>query len=308
MSARKIHIPTTQGNYADYIRSLMQYQDGRALGNVKFVDSVIGTDGAGYGYSPEQPTATIDYTIGLCTANNDDLILVMPGHTETLVAAGSIAADVGGITIRGVGIGRKRPIINYTTLTSASLLVTANNVFLDNLVIRPIGIDAVTTPIDIEATDFTMMNCEVEFADSTNQATIGAINADAGTTAPDRMWIKNNFFHGSNDAGTAKVISWVGGDSVRIEDNYFIGNFTTTIGAIEQVTTLTTNCFVFRNRIVNRTASSAKAMVFTSTSTGMISENMMQILTGSAPITGAAMSWVGNNYYAAVIATLGTLI
>jgi hypothetical protein len=34
----------------------------------------------------------------------------------------------------------------------------------------------------------------------------------------------------------------------------------------------------------------------------------MQVLTGTAPIVGAAMSWVGRNYYAATIATAGTLI
>ena len=43
-------------------------------------------------------------------------------------------------------------------------------------------------------------------------------------------------------------------------------------------------------------------------STGQISGNQMQILSGTAPITGDAMAWVGNNYYAAAIATAGTLI
>lgn len=47
---------------------------------------------------------------------------------------------------------------------------------------------------------------------------------------------------------------------------------------------------------------------FAAGSTGMISDNRMQILSGTAPITAAGMSWVGGNYYAAALATAGTLI
>ncbi len=51
-----------------------------------------------------------------------------------------------------------------------------------------------------------------------------------------------------------------------------------------------TNAVVDGNRINNLTASSTKSMVFVAGSTGMISNNRMQILSGSAPITGAALS------------------
>jgi hypothetical protein len=50
-------------------------------------------------------------------------------------------------------------------------------------------------------------------------------------------------------------------------------------------------------------------MVFTASSTGQIAGNAMQILGGgTAPITGAAMSWVGPDYYASTIATGSTLV
>ena len=83
----------------------------------------------------------------------------------------------------------------------------------------------------------------------------------------------------------------------------FIGAYTTTLGAIDNATTAASQIFVGYNVIQNRTASSTKAMVFVAASTGFIINNHMQILSGVAPITGAAMSWGGPNTYASLIST-----
>jgi hypothetical protein len=51
------------------------------------------------------PFGTIDYAIGQCTAGRGDVIFVKPGHAETISAAGSIACDVAGVAIVGLGSG-----------------------------------------------------------------------------------------------------------------------------------------------------------------------------------------------------------
>jgi hypothetical protein len=117
-----------------------------------------------------------------------------------------------------------------------------------------------------------------------------------------------NWFHGTNNAGNTSAITIVGGTDIQIVQNTFFGAYTSGIGAINQITTTTVNCRVYDNTIQNYTASNTKAMVFTSASTGQIGSNKMQILSGTAPITGAAMSWTGGNSYAATIATAGTAI
>ena len=63
------------------------------VGNVYYVSSSTGSS-TGPGFTPENAYATIDQAIGACTAGNGDVILVMPGHTETLSAAAGIDADV----------------------------------------------------------------------------------------------------------------------------------------------------------------------------------------------------------------------
>jgi len=67
----------------------------QTTGNIWFVDSGASgaTDGAGYGQNPESPCATLDYCIGLATANNGDVIVVMPGHAESYEAADGFDAD-----------------------------------------------------------------------------------------------------------------------------------------------------------------------------------------------------------------------
>lgn len=273
-------------------------------GSVFFACSVTGTDAAGYGLSPDAPTATIDYAIGLCTAAKGDCIYVLPGHTETLTGAASVAADVSGISIIGLGTGRNRPVLNYTTAVGASLDVTAANVKLKNLVFTPIGFDAITAAINVTAADCVIEDCDMQHANATNQATLGILTSATGT----RLTVRRSRFYGTSDAGTNAAIRIVGGDGHTIEDNTFSGAYASGTGPIENVTTACTNTIVRRNQIQNLTAACTKAMVFAAGSTGQISRNDMQILSGTAPITGAAMSWVGGNYYAAAVATAGTLI
>jgi hypothetical protein len=182
--------------------------------------------------------------------------------------------------------------------------ITAANVLIDNVVFSGIGVDAVTAMINISAADCTIRNCEIEHAATGGQAILGILT----TSDANRLTIENNWFHGSADAGTVAAMRIVGGDNHRILNNLCIGDYTTSLGMIDNVTTASRNMMVIGNSVFNRTASSAVCFTFVATSDGMVSRNNMQVLTGTGPIVGANMSWVGGNYYAATDQTAGTLI
>jgi hypothetical protein len=247
---------------------------------------------------------TIDAAIGSCVAGRGDVIYVMPGHTEAVSSATSLVCDVAGVTIRGLGDGANRPTITLGTAITATIPVSAANVTIDNVIIDMTGFDAITAGITPTATNFTLSNSYIITANVTNQAVLAILT----TAAAGRMKLINNEFIGSNDAGTAAAVRIVGGNEHVIKDNRFYGAYTTTLGAIDNATTATLRSQITGNFIQNATAASSVAMTFQATSTGVIANNRMQILTGTAPIVGAAMSWVGANYYAATIATAGTLI
>jgi hypothetical protein len=100
----------------------------------------------------------------------------------------------------------------------------------------------------------------------------------------------------------------VGGDNIHIENNTIMGRYTTSVGCIRSQTTANTMLVIRNNVLANLTASSTKVIVLLTGSTGFISGNHMQILSGTAPITGDAACWCGGNYYAATIATGSTLV
>lgn len=273
-------------------------------GNIFFVNSATGKDAAGYGNNPDAPFATINYASTQCTADNGDFIYVMPGHTETSAAAGGITLGVNGVTVVGLGNGRKRPTLSFSTANTATVAISGNNVTLKNLVVDCTGFAAVAKPLNVTGTDCTIDGCEFIVNNATNQA----VCAVQTTAAANRLTVQNSLFRGTSDAGVTAALIIVGGDGHRIVNNIFVGGYSSGVGAIQNVTTACTNTSVIDNYINNLTGSCTKAMVFAAGSTGQISGNLMQVLSGTAPITGAAMSWVGGNYYAATIATAGTLI
>jgi len=124
-------------------------------GSIFFVDGNTGTDAAGYGQSPDSPVDTLDYAIGLCTANKGDIIYVFAQHAETVTAA--ITADIAGITIVGMGHGNSRPTITGNGTIDA-MTVTANDVTIMNLIFAAPGTDAQTADINIAAARCSVIN------------------------------------------------------------------------------------------------------------------------------------------------------
>lgn len=195
-------------------------------GKVFWVDSVNGSNGNKGTFN--RPFSSIDFAVGLCTANKGDVIFVKPGHTETVTAAGGLDLDVAGIAIIGLGSGSLRPTVNFTTVVGADMDVDAANISIYNLLFTG-GIDALTGPIDVNAADFTMVNCETR--DVTGQATDFIVTDDNA----DRFFISGWQHRGAAAAGADTAITIVGGDDWVIEDFEIYGNFA--VAAIENVTT-----------------------------------------------------------------------
>ena len=121
---------TSKTNF-DRARSVARFTDLPILGSVFFVSSVTGS--ATGGYTPDAPAATIDQSIGLCTANKGDVIFVAPDHAETITAASGIDLDIAGITVIGLGQGSNRPTVTFGTSTAASIDFSAANCTLKNI-------------------------------------------------------------------------------------------------------------------------------------------------------------------------------
>src|SRR5688572_11062120 len=99
---------------------------GRPSRNVWYVDSGAGNaSDSNSGSSWEKPKATIDG--GINAASAGDVIRVASRHAESITAAAGIDADVAGIWIVGEGHGERRPVVTFTTATTADLDIDAAN-------------------------------------------------------------------------------------------------------------------------------------------------------------------------------------
>jgi hypothetical protein len=90
--------------------------------------------------------ATIDGAMDLVVANRGDLVLVAPGHTETVTTA--ITLDVAGVKVLGLGWGSLRPTITVNGAIDG-VNINAANVWFDNFNFAAPETDEQTSVINI---------------------------------------------------------------------------------------------------------------------------------------------------------------
>ena len=146
-------------------------------GNVYWVHSSRGSDGNRG--TRDRPFATLDYAIGRCTANNGDIIMVMPNHAETITGVAGIAADIAGISIIGMGNGNQRPRFLMDAATTVTAAITADDVHFKNLVFAS-GHSNVVACITTTKKGTWIDSCEFE-NNTTNEDFLTCIKATSTT-------------------------------------------------------------------------------------------------------------------------------
>ena len=150
-------------------------------GNYWFVSSLKGSNG--FPGTMDQPFGTLAYAAALPNVLPVDVIVVLPGHVETVSSAGGITLSDAGLRVVCLGNGDARPIFNFGTVAGASMLISANNVSIDNFVGRTTLATTLANPIDITGNGCTITNFDWE--DATGYEAIHVIRATAvsGLTA-----------------------------------------------------------------------------------------------------------------------------
>jgi len=240
-------------------------------GKVFWVDSVNGSNG--HKGTFDRPFASIDYAVGMCVAGRGDIIMAKAGHVETVTAAGGLSLDVAGIAVVGMGTGGARPRINFTTATTADMNVDAANIAIINLLFTG-GIDALAGPIDVNAADFSMINCE--WRDVTGEAT-RTVLADANAT---RLLIDGCWFNHSASAGPTSAIDLIGVAFPTIRNCRINGNYSAS--AIEFRTTACTDVSIHDCYIWTKNSADLCIKDTVTGSTGRAGPNLHLMLTDNA--------------------------
>jgi len=112
-----------------------------------FVDSENGA-ATNSGKTNDLAVITIQAAITLATANNGDVIYVMPGHNEALSDSVLCEMSKAGVAIIGVGFGAQKPRIDFDH-ADAVFQITANDCMVKNIAFRA-SVTAVTVGVEID--------------------------------------------------------------------------------------------------------------------------------------------------------------
>ncbi len=279
-------------------------------GNYYFVCNRAGANGSdgNTGTDMQNPLATLDGAIGKCDANNADVIVVLPGHSETITGAGGITADIAGVTIVGIGNGTLKPTFLMDGGTTVTFVVSAANVSVSNLVFTA-GHSGVVTCFNITAAQCWIDACTFQ-NNTTNENFVTPIKATSTTdNNADGLKVTNCIWT-TIDTDDAEFIEINGNlDRLVVKGNYVRSTSATAAHLVLSAgTKVLTNMDVSNNVHIN--AMTAGAIMISngaSTNTGVISNNYQGNLdvTGPqllGPCTGAY--WF-NNYSTSVVSTNG---
>jgi hypothetical protein len=135
-------------------------------GEVFWVDENASRTGRGTFKSPD---TTVNAAYDRTVADRGDIIMVKPGHTEDVAAAGgTLAMDTAGVALVGIGRGEKQPQFTFSTATTADINISgANNSIIGFRFTN--NIDDLAGGLDVSGDDLLIQGCrfDVGTADAT---------------------------------------------------------------------------------------------------------------------------------------------
>ncbi len=224
---------------------------------------------------------TLGAGLARCRAGKNDVVFVLPGHTENVAVAAFLANLVAGTRVIGCGVGTNRPNFRWTATASQWILNKAD-VSFSNLILRLEGA-VVVKAIVCTAANNALLNCDIDTGTvaATNLATIG-IEIGAGA---DNFKLQGNYIHSVADSGSTSVVKVAGVCSGATIVNNKIQAATATaatIGVVD-ITAAATNLDIGDNIFQNTLASSQVGLSVTGAvaCTGVVYDNFVATEAGT---------------------------
>lgn len=208
--------------------------------------------------------ATIAAGVARCRPSMNDVVIVLPGHTETLTGTSNLFTPVAGAQVIGCGLPGATNAPNVTiSATGAGITLSAANMTLAGLNINS-ATAAVTGAITVTGAGVTIANCFMLFT--------GALGANA-------------------------PINVTGAANFTLDSNHIVAN--TTDPVVEVTGAGTTNLVISKNLIRSTsTGTVCISLADTAGISGMISYNLVK--TAAASTQAAIITAQGGNIAATV--------
>lgn len=248
-------------------------------------------------------------------ANRGDLIMIMPGHAETISTSTAMTLATAGVCILGLGSGSLRPTFTLGTATSATVNVTANNISIVNCLFKA-NFAAVASAITLTtASGFTLSQCD--FWDTSSILNfVNCVKTDTTSNHADNMYIEKCQWYGLGATTNSTMINVTGTEDKHTYLNNYVTHAAVTGGGLFQTASgkNITNLICSNNMAILTDATSLTTGVLAITggtaNTGIVSGNYCKGLDDTSMILITASSGLGfsQNYYQGTADTSGLLL
>lgn len=263
----------------------------------------------------QKPFSTLSYAISACTANRGDIIMVMPGHAETISTSTALTLSTAGVAIVGLGTGTKRPTFTLGTATSATINVTADNISISNCLFVANYAAVVAAFTLTTAKNFTLSDVEVRDSSSVLNFKF-VVNVGATSNAADGLTLERVNWYGLGATSGSAAINMAGTNArLTIKECYITHAATSDAGLMPIATgKVVTHMICDRNilNFVGSTGATTGTIITTdgTTNSGVICRNFIQSLDATSEILVTASSGFifSQNYSSAVADKSGYLL
>ena len=278
-----------------------------ALANISEITAIYGNN-----YPDGTPVVytTIALAVAQCVAARGDLILVAPGHTESVSSSTALTMSISGVTVVGLGSGSQRPVVTLDTANTATINVTAAGVTFRNIVFVANFLNITSAFTLTAAKDFQVDACEFRDTSSTLNFLV-VVTTSAVDNAADGLKFVNNYVYSlpTTDGAVVSIL----GNLLRLNVSYNVVDKAATNDAGHLITMsskVTGGVRIVGNRLtVVGSAGAAVGILFTgssTTSSGICCDNYVSSLdttTALLATTGTKITFIQNFYTGAADAS-----
>lgn len=255
--------------------------------------------------------STVDEAIGACTANAGDTIYILPGHTETVTST-SIALDVAGVNVIGLGNGLNRPTFTFGA-AAATITVSAANCSWENCVFVANFVDVASAFTLGAAKDFVLKG-NLFYDTSLILNFLSIVTTGTTDLACSGLNVLKNRWYSLATATLAFVSILGDANFIVLDDNYVNKASTSDVGHFLTITADTIlGAEIMRNVLIIVGATNATVGIFLTGSstdnTGIVAYNLVASLDTTTELISTAGTKLKffENYYTGTADASGKL-
>lgn len=263
--------------------------------NVYWVDSTNGTASNANPGTRLQPVATLAQALVLSSAANSrstgqtsrDIIMLCPGHSETLTA--SLAINVAGLNIIGLGGVADAPTFTFSSAASAgsTINITGANVDISN--IKVVDGKGLTVAVTVAAINVSLNGIFV--LDGVGSFVTGISVIGGGSNLANQARILGCTIRGAG--ATNGILLGEVDDQCVVTGNRLLGSFST--AAIQNPTGKVLTALMIESNVIQNTHATGIGINLVSACVGECTRNLVQVtVAGSEAVIPSTMVSIAN--------------